>query len=71
MLSIATSSNIEDNPGSTTGIDLVIDADDNTISGPTTGKIYNINGQLVSDNIKDLPSLPSRIYIINGKKYIK
>ena len=71
MLSIATSSNIEDNSGSTTGIDLVIDADDNTISGPTTGKIYNINGQLVSDNIKDLPSLPSGIYIINGKKYIK
>ena len=71
MLSIATSSNIEDNSGSTTGIDLVIDADDNTISGPTTGKIYNVNGQLVSDNIKDLPSLPSGIYIINGKKYIK
>ena len=71
MLSIATSSNIEDNPGSTTGIDLVIDADDNTISGPATGKIYNVNGQLVSDNIKDLPSLPSGIYIINGKKYIK
>lgn len=71
MLSIATSSNIEDNSGSTTGIDLVINADDNTISGPTTGKIYNSNGQLVSDNIKDLPSLPSGIYIINGKKYIK
>lgn len=71
MLSIATSTNIEDNQGSTTGIDLVIDADDNTISGPTTGKIYNVNGQLVSDNIKDLPSLPSGIYIINGKKYIK
>ena len=71
MLSIATSSNIEDNAGTITGIDLVIDADDNTISGPTTGKIYNVNGQLVSDNIKDLPSLPSGIYIINGKKYIK
>lgn len=71
MLSIATSTNIEDNQGSTTGIDLVIDADDNTISGPTTGKIYNVNGQLVSDNMKDLPSLPSGIYIINGKKYIK
>lgn len=71
MLSIATSTNIEDNSGSTTGIDLVIDANDNTISGPTTGKIYNVNGQLVSDNIKDLPSLPSGIYIINGKKYIK
>ena len=71
MLSIATSTNIEDNSGSTTGIDLVIDADDNTISRPTTGKIYNVNGQLVSDNIKDLPSLPSGIYIINGKKYIK
>lgn len=71
MLSIATSTNIEDNSGSTTGIDLVIDADDNTISGPTTGKIYNVNGQLVSDNIKDLPSLPCGIYIINGKKYIK
>lgn len=71
MLSIATSTNIEDNSGSTTGIDLVIDTDDNTISGPTTGKIYNVNGQLVSDNIKDLPSLPSGIYIINGKKYIK
>ena len=71
MLSIATSSNIEDNSGTITGIDLVINADDNTISGPTTGKIYNVNGQLVSDNIKDLPSLPSGIYIINGKKYIK
>ena len=71
MLSIATSTNIEDNQGSTTGIDLVIDADDNTISCPTTGKIYNVNGQLVSDNIKDLPSLPCGIYIINGKKYIK
>lgn len=71
MLSIATSSNIEDNQGSTTGIDLVINADDNTISGPNTGKVYNINGQLVCDSIDDLPSLPCGIYIINGKKYIK
>lgn len=71
MLSIATSSNIEDNSGTITGIDLVINADDNTISGPNTGKVYNINGQLVCDSIDDLPSLPSGIYIINGKKYIK
>ena len=38
---------------------------------PANGKVYNINGQLVSEDANSFQSLPSGIYIINGKKYIK
>lgn len=49
----------------TTGIDDII-AD---ITDPgTTGKVYNLGGQLVSRN--GLQSLPKGIYIMNGKKYV-
>ncbi|MBR3496244.1 MAG: hypothetical protein IKH37_05880 [Prevotella sp.] len=34
----------------------------------TTGRIYNLNGQMVGN---DLQSLPSGIYIVNGKKVMK
>lgn len=33
-----------------------------------TGKVYNLQGQLVSDNSTDLNRLPAGIYIVNGKK---
>lgn len=49
----------------TTGIDDII-AD---LTDPeTTGKVYNLGGQLVSRN--GLQSLPKGIYIMNGKKYV-
>lgn len=35
-----------------------------------TGAVYNLNGQMVSDNSKDLNNLPAGIYIVNGKKYV-
>ena len=34
----------------------------------TTDRIYNLNGQMVGN---DLQSLPSGIYIVNGKKVMK
>lgn len=70
MLQVVNSSNVDGNNGETTGIeDLIIDADGQLM--PTNGKVYNINGQLVSEDANSFQSLPSGIYIINGKKYIK
>lgn len=70
MLQVVNSSNIDGKNGETTGIeDLIIDADGQLM--PTNGKVYNINGQLVSEDVNSFQSLPSGIYIINGKKYIK
>lgn len=70
MLQVVNSSNIEGDNGETTGIeDLIIDADGQLM--PANGKVYNINGQLVSEDANSFLSLPSGIYIINGKKYIK
>ena len=70
MLQVVSSSNIDGDNGETTGIeDLIIDADGQLM--PTNGKVYNINGQLVSEDANSFQSLPSGIYIINGKKYIK
>lgn len=70
MLQVVNSSNVDSNNGETTGIeDLIIDADGQLM--PANGKVYNINGQLVSEDANSFLSLPSGIYIINGKKYIK
>lgn len=70
MLQVVNSSNVDGDNGETTGIeDLIIDADGQLM--PANGKVYNINGQLVSEDAKSYQSLPSGIYIINGKKYIK
>lgn len=70
MLSISTSSITDGNDGETTGIeDLIINADGELI--PANCRVYNINGQLVSEDANSFQSLPSGIYIINGKKYIK
>ena len=70
MLSISTSSITDGNEGETTGIeDLIINADGELI--PANCRVYNINGQLVSEDANTFQSLPSGIYTINGKKYIK
>lgn len=70
MLQVVSSSNVDADNGGTTGIEnLIIDADGQLM--PTNGKVYNINGQLVSEDANSFQSLPSGIYIINGKKYIK
>lgn len=69
MLSISTSSITDGNDGETTGIeDLIITADGELM--PANSRVYNINGQLVSEDASSFQSLPSGIYIINGKKYI-
>lgn len=70
MLSISTSSITDGNDGETTGIeDLIITTDGELM--PANSRVYNINGQLVSEDTSSFQSLPSGIYIINGKKYIK
>ena len=71
VLSTMTASNT-DVDGNTTFIDgLVVDGDGNFVPTATDGKVYSINGQLVGKDMKSLGSLPSGVYIINGKKYIK
>ena len=70
MLSISTSSITDGNDGETTGIeDLIITTDGELM--PANSRVYNINGQLVSEDASNFQLLPSGIYIINGKKYIK
>lgn len=71
VLSTMTASNT-DVDGNTTFIDgLVVDGDGNFVPTAADGKVYSINGQLVGKDMKSLGSLPSGVYIINGKKYIK
>lgn len=70
ILSVGVGSNV-DSDNTTTLIDnLIIDNDANASYGISDGKVYNINGQVVG-NSKSLNTLPSGVYIINGKKYIK
>ena len=70
ILSVGVGSNV-DSDNTTTLIDnLIIDNDANASQGIGNGKVYNINGQVVG-NGKSLNTLPSGVYIINGKKYIK
>ena len=70
ILSVGVGSNV-DSDNTTTLIDnLIIDNDANASHGISDGKVYNINGQVVG-NGKSLNTLPSGVYIINGKKYIK
>lgn len=70
MLQVVSCSNVDGDNGETTGIeDLIIDADGQLM--PANNRVYNINGQLVSEDASNFQSLPSGIYIINGKKYIK
>ena len=70
MLQVVSSSNIDADNSGTTGIEnLIITADGELM--PANNRVYNINGQLVSEDASNFQSLPSGIYIINGKKYIK
>lgn len=70
ILSVGVGSNV-DSDNTVTFIDnLIIDNDANASQGIGDGKVYNINGQVVG-NGKSLNTLPSGVYIINGKKYIK
>ena len=70
ILSVGVGSNV-DSDNTTTLIDnLIIDNDANASQGIGDGRVYNINGQVVG-NGKSLNTLPSGVYIINGKKYIK
>lgn len=70
MLQVVSSSNIDADNGGTIGIEnLIITADGELM--PANNRVYNINGQLVSEDASNFQSLPSGIYIINGKKYIK
>lgn len=70
ILSVGVGSNV-DSDNTTTLIDnLIIDNDANASQGIGDGRVYNINGQVVG-NGKSLNILPSGVYIINGKKYIK
>lgn len=70
ILSVGVGSNV-DSDNTTTLIDnLIIDNNANASQSIGDGKVYNINGQVVG-NGKSLNTLPSGVYIINGKKYIK
>lgn len=70
MLKVLSCSNVDADNGGTTDIEnLIITADGELM--PANNRVYNINGQLVSEDASNFQSLPSGIYIINGKKYIK
>ena len=54
-------------PNTTTGLDKP------AIEIPVvraSNKVYNMNGQLVSDNARDLNSLGKGLYIVNGRKIV-
>lgn len=53
-----------------TGI-LAINKDGSVTEIPRNAGIYTIDGQKLSDNPLDFNKLPSGIYIVDGKKYVK
>lgn len=60
--------NLED----ATGIEELISSEfgENTIIVRKSTKVYDLNGRVVA-NATDFENLPSGIYIVNGKKYVK
>ena len=52
----------------TTYIENVEIAEDGTLRQRLSGKVYNLQGQLVSNDASQLDSLPKGIYIVNGTK---
>lgn len=52
----------------TTYIENVEIAEDGTLRQRINGKVYNLQGQLVSNDASQLDSLPKGIYIVNGTK---
>ena len=52
----------------TTYIENVEIAEDGTLRQRISGKVYNLQGQLVSNDASQLDSLPKGIYIVNGTK---
>ena len=69
-LSVGMDSNVNDE-GTSAIIGLTIDADGNIVTGVADGKVYNVNGQVVSEDSRNFGALPSGVYVINGKKYVK
>ena len=71
ILSVGMGSNI-DSDGSTTFIGgLTMEADGSySATMAEDGKVYNVSGQLVG-NGKSLNTLPTGVYVVNGKKYVK
>ena len=53
-----------------TGI-MVITKDGSVTEIPSNSGIYTIDGQKLSDNPLDFNNLPSGIYIVGGKKFVK
>ena len=53
-----------------TGI-MVIAKDGSVTEIPSNSGIYTIDGQKLSDNPLDFNKLPSGIYIVGGKKFVK
>jgi hypothetical protein len=52
----------------TTAIEDIEWGDGNPFMVPTDNRIYNLEGQMVGN---DLEQLPKGLYIVNGKKVIK
>ena len=69
-LSVGMDSNVNEE-GTSAIIGLTIDADGNIVTGVADGKVYNVNGQVVSEDSRNFAALPSGVYVINGKKYVK
>ena len=69
-LSVGMDSNVNEE-GISAIIGLTIDADGNIVTGVADGKVYNVNGQVVSEDSRNFGALPSGVYVINGKKYVK
>lgn len=69
-LSVGMDSNVNEE-GTSAIIGLTIDADGNIVTGVADGKVYNVNGQVVSGDSRNFGALPSGVYVINGKKYVK
>ncbi len=69
-LSVGMDSNVNEE-GTSAIIGLTIDADGNIVTGVADGRVYNVNGQVVSEDSRNFGALPSGVYVINGKKYVK
>lgn len=69
VLSVAMYNMLDDADTPTIIENLIMDAEGNILNIPANGKVYNINGQVVSNDAKKLNSLPKGLYIVNGKKY--
>ncbi|MCM1079496.1 MAG: glycoside hydrolase family 88 protein [Bacteroidales bacterium] len=69
-LTVSSSNNVDGDDTATAIEGLVMDSEGNLLEVPASGVVYSLSGQIVTEDAKQLYTLPAGIYVVNGRKYV-